>query len=107
MFLQIGIFAALGVAAIASMAPVAACDARRAQLSTLIADSTAPRQPAPDSDIARKKGDLSNKLDSTGGVIHPEGGVDPGMQKPAPPVGATPVVPPPGSPGGRQDVQPK
>jgi len=31
----------------------------------------------PDTDIAKKKGDLSDKLNSTSGVIHPEGSMDP------------------------------
>jgi hypothetical protein len=76
------------------------------------AQSNAPAQSsnesaAPDTDIARKKGDLSDKLNSTSGVIHPQGTVDPGMLKPAPDKGATPVIPPPGSPGGNPDVRPK
>jgi hypothetical protein len=40
---------------------------------------------------------LSDRLNSSNGVIAPPSGVDPGMDKPAPamPPGATPVVPPP------------
>ncbi|MBV9655097.1 MAG: hypothetical protein JOZ42_11105 [Acetobacteraceae bacterium] len=43
------------------------------------------------------------------GIIHPPGTVDPGMTKPAPNAQAfpTPVVPPPGTPGGNQQVIPK
>ncbi len=95
------------LAALALIAQRGACADHFARVRTDVADSSAAPNEIPEFDIARKKGDLSHKLNSTGGVIHPEGSVDPGMQKPAPPVGATPVVPPPGSPGGKQDVQPK
>jgi hypothetical protein len=45
---------------------------------------------------------LSQKLDSSGGVIKPKPGVDPGIVKtaPDPEPNSTPVVRPPGTPGG-------
>jgi hypothetical protein len=47
---------------------------------------------------------LSDKLDASGGVINPPQGVDPdpGISKPAPVPDphSTPVIPPPGTPGG-------
>ena len=49
---------------------------------------------------------LSEKLDQSGGVICPPD-VDPGMKAPAPETGKMPVIPPPGSPGGNPQVQPK
>ena len=49
---------------------------------------------------------LSEKLDQTSGVICPPD-VDPGMKAPTPKAGNTPVIPPPGSPGGDPSVQPK
>jgi hypothetical protein len=49
---------------------------------------------------------LSQKLDDTKGVICPPD-VDPDMKKPAPKAGNTPVIPPPGTPGGDPSVQPK
>ncbi len=61
----------------------------------------------PDTDMEKKNGDLSDKLNSTNGVIHPEGNVDPAIRRPPPQTGATPVIPPPGAPGGAKDVQPK
>jgi hypothetical protein len=70
-----------------------------------IPEKTAPA--TPDTDIGKKGGSLSQKLNSSNGVIRPEGSVDPGMQKPAPTTEPMPVVPPPGSPGGKTDVQPK
>lgn len=52
---------------------------------------------------------LSGQLNQTNGVIHPPSGVDPGSVQPAPPVGqrSTPVIPPPGSAGGDQKLEPK
>jgi hypothetical protein len=56
---------------------------------------------------ARKDQSLSDHLASSGGVICPPPGVDPDITRPAPEGGATPVIPPPGTPGGDQSVQPK
>lgn len=50
---------------------------------------------------------LGDKLAQSGGVLCPPSGVDPQMRAPAPDVGTTPVIPPPGTPGGDQSVQPK
>jgi hypothetical protein len=50
--------------------------------------------------------DLSNKLSQSNGVICPPD-VDQGMKAPTPDTGKMPVIPPPGSPGGNQNVQPK
>jgi hypothetical protein len=49
---------------------------------------------------------LSDKLDQGGGVICPPN-VDPGIKAPAPDTGKMRVIPPPGSPGGDPNVQPK
>jgi hypothetical protein len=48
----------------------------------------------------------SQKLDDTAAVICPPD-VDPAMKKPTPKTGDMPVIPPPGSPGGDPNVQPK
>jgi hypothetical protein len=50
---------------------------------------------------------LSEQLAQSGGVICPPANVDPEMKVPTPDAGRTPVIPPPGSPGGDQSVQPK
>jgi hypothetical protein len=51
---------------------------------------------------------LGDKLAKTDGVLCPPSGVDPDMHAPAPSTGAnTPVIPPPGSPGGDPNVRPK
>jgi hypothetical protein len=50
---------------------------------------------------------LGDKLAKSDGVLCPPAGVDPEMRAPAPEVGKTPVIPPPGSPGGDPYVRPK
>ena len=52
---------------------------------------------------------LSDKLDRSGGIIRPPRGVDPGMTQAPPRVGSksTPVIPPPGAPGGKRSINPK
>lgn len=49
---------------------------------------------------------LGEKLGQSGGVICPPE-VDPGMKAPTPEAGNTPVIPPPGSPGGDPSARPK
>jgi hypothetical protein len=60
------------------------------------------RAPAP-------KDNPSEKLDKSNGVIKPSGNLDPKMQVTPPDPGptSTPVIPPPGSPGGNPNVVPK
>ena len=48
----------------------------------------------------------SDKLARTDGVICPPN-VDPEIRVPPPAVGTTPVIPPPGSPGGDPSIRPK
>ena len=43
---------------------------------------------------------LGDKLARSDGVLCPPAGVDPQMRAPTPDAGNTPVIPPPGSPGG-------
>ena len=74
-----------------------------------------PHMPAPQNTVPEKidgsgaTGTLSEKLQKTDGVITPPTNVDPGIAA-KPPVsdpGTTPVIRPPGSPGGDQSVTPK
>lgn len=90
---------------------------------TPIQPPRAPNMPAPESTIpekiepqepsatgsTRSDAPLSDKLEATDGVIRPPTGVDPGITAPAPvpDPGTTPVIPPPGSPGGNQSIEPK
>jgi hypothetical protein len=50
---------------------------------------------------------LGDKLARSNGVLCPPAGVDPEMRAPTPDGGNTPVIPPPGSPGGDPTVRPK
>ena len=50
---------------------------------------------------------LGDRLAKSDGVLCPPSEVDPQMRAPTPDTGTTPVIPPPGSPGGNPDVQPK
>jgi hypothetical protein len=50
---------------------------------------------------------LSDRLAQADGIMCPPSNVDPQMNKGAPEVGKTPVLPPPGSPGGDPTVRPK
>jgi hypothetical protein len=54
----------------------------------------------------RNERPLSDKLGQSNGVICPPD-IDTGMSAPTPDAGNTPVIPPPGSPGGNPNVQPK
>jgi hypothetical protein len=50
---------------------------------------------------------LGDKLAKSNGVLCPPSGVDPEIRAPTPDTGNTPVIPPPGSPGGDPSVRPK
>ena len=51
---------------------------------------------------------LTDKLAQSGGVLCPQNAdPDPAMKAPTPPTRDKPVIPPPGSPGGNPNVQPK
>ena len=71
----------------------------------------APGQNAPgqfDSQARNRDQNLSDRLDRSGGVIHPPGNVDSGIQVTPPATGdKMPIVPAPGSPGGDPTVKPK
>lgn len=59
-------------------------------------------------DLEKQKGStLSDKLAQSKGVICPPEHVDPDIKALTPQGGPMPVIPPPGSPGGNQNVQPK
>ncbi len=56
---------------------------------------------------AAPKDNLSDQLARSDGVICPPADIDPDMHQPAPGGGRTPVIPPPGGPGGDPSVRPK
>jgi hypothetical protein len=93
---------AASTAAIAQGAPPAAVDPRAcAPGERLEQGERGPQAPS----IAGKN--LSDKLARTEGVLCPPPNIDPEIQAPTPDVGKTPVIPPPGSPGGDPNVRPK
>jgi hypothetical protein len=75
----------------------------------------APMREAPQSGTANPDGQttgqrsepLGDRLARSNGVLCPPAGVDPEMRAPTPDGGNTPVIPPPGSPGGDPNVRPK
>ncbi|WP_028349466.1 hypothetical protein [Bradyrhizobium murdochi] len=80
----------------------------------------APMQPAPNSGATVPEGKgregtttgqrtepLGDKLARSEGVLCPPPGVDPEIHAPTPEDGKTPVIPPPGSPGGDPSIRPK
>lgn len=66
----------------------------------------APRSETTGQNNAQDKA-LSDKLAQSDGVICPPSGVDPEIKMQAPETGRTPVIPPPGSPGGDPTIRPK
>jgi hypothetical protein len=77
-------------AAVVVLAAVSAFAALSAQS---VADEAAPNTP-PVTDLSQKSGTLSDKLDSSNGVIRPSGAVYPKIEKSAPAVGAIRIIPP-------------
>jgi len=76
------------------------------------ADQGQPVAPPAVRDDAPTGPSLSERLDRSKGVIVPPASTantDPGIVKPAPSTGtrSMPVIPPPGTPGGDPNVQPK
>jgi hypothetical protein len=107
-------FAVAGRTAAGLDAPAFAQNAPATQPPTLPTQPGSPQTVPEKIDPPLRKSDdpatgttLSDQLNSSKGVIRPPANVDPEMRVPAPDVGRMPVIPPPGSPGGNQDVQPK
>jgi hypothetical protein len=75
---------------------------------TACANSRATVGQGGDIDMQKPKGQsLSDHLARSDGVICPPEHVDPEIKAVTPPGGAMKVIPPPGSPGGDPNVQPK
>ena len=74
-----------------------------------------PQAPGPNDKGPNDKGpdagsdSLSGQLSRSGGIIRPPAEIDKRMEAPTPDPGArsTPVIPPPGAPGGNPDIKPK
>jgi hypothetical protein len=69
-------------------------------------DRLQPGSPNPSAPSATTGENLSDRLARTDGVICPPN-VDPDIRAPTPDAGKTPVIPPPGSPGGDPALRPK
>ena len=94
-------FAALAIAAAFCLSIVPASQAAEPP------GSAAERAKPPSADSG-SSGNLSERLNESGGVIKPPDNVDPGLQKKPPDDSSKmPVIPPPGSPGGDPNVKPK
>uniref|UniRef100_Q07SU2 Uncharacterized protein n=1 Tax=Rhodopseudomonas palustris (strain BisA53) TaxID=316055 RepID=Q07SU2_RHOP5 len=62
---------------------------------------------SPNATTGQAREPLGDRLARSDGVICPPAGIDTEMRIPAPDVGTMPVIPPPGSPGGTPNAQPK
>jgi len=79
------------------------------------ASNCVPMQPMPHQGTVAPEGTttgqraepLSDKLARADGVLCPPAGIDPEIRAPTPEAGNTPVIPPPGSPGGDPTIRPK
>ena len=60
-----------------------------------------------DATVGQSNEALGDKLARSDGTLCPPSNVDPQMRAPTPETGNMPVIPPPGSPGGDQNVRPK
>ena len=79
-------------------------------LATTAAASAQPAVPGANRGCSQpgNSENLSDKLAQSGGVLCPQNAdPDPAIKAPTPPTGDKPVIPPPGSPGGNPNVQPK
>jgi len=108
LFLSCVLMAASGAAS--AQAP----PAHTAPPASAAATNCAPTQSTPQGDIVpqgtttgQSVEPLGDKLAKSDGVLCPPAGVDPQMHAPTPDAGNTPVIPPPGSPGGDPTIRPK
>jgi hypothetical protein len=76
---------------------------------TLKSESTGMQDPRSTGSVGRSNKPLSEKLDRTDGVIRPPANIAPDMtvRPPVPNPGTTLVIPPPGTPGGDESLDPK
>ena len=98
--------ALLGSSAVSTAVAVTPTSPNKDQSAGPTAPQTVPEDPATSGGSTEP---LSDKLDRSGGVIHPPGGVDPEMTQAPPRVGSKsmPVIPPPGSSGSKRGINPK
>jgi hypothetical protein len=114
LFLSCVLIAASGVASAQAPPAPATPPARTAPPASGRTSDCAPTQPTLRGNIApegtttgQSREPLGDKLAKFDGVLCPPAGVDPQMRAPTPDTGNTPVIPPPGSPGGDPTIRPK
>jgi hypothetical protein len=114
LFLSCVLVAASGVASAQAPPAPATPPARTAPPAPGRTTDCAPTQSTPQGKIdprgtttGQSREPLGDKLAKSDGVLCPPAGVDPEMRAPTPETGNTPVIPPPGSPGGDPRVRPK
>jgi hypothetical protein len=114
LFLSSLLMATSGMAAAQAPPAPATPPAQTAPPAPARASNCTPTQSTPQGGIAPQgtttgqSGEpLGDKLAKSDGVLCPPAGVDPEMRAPTPDTGNTPVIPPPGSPGGDPTVRPK
>ena len=98
------------LAALAAILGWAWIGAATAQTRVPLPPEKPSRQIVPEGQGSGGSGErLSNKLGRQGGVIIPPADVDTGIAKSPPNLGSesTPIIPPPGTPGGKSGVNPK
>ena len=96
--------ALLGLVAVSALAATVSASAQTTPAPT------GPQDPRSTQSDTRPGETLSDRLDRTGGVIRPPSDIAPEMRQARPPdpdPGTTPVIPPPGNPGGNREVEPK
>lgn len=97
--------------AASSLAGIISADELSTSDRPITPNTTIPKRSSPRENETTGSGEhnesLSDKLDRSDGVLPPSADVDPGLAKPAPDVGTTRIIPPPGSPGGDPAVRPK
>jgi hypothetical protein len=89
----------------AQIAPPAS--ARASNCAPMPAPQQGSLAPAEGTTTGQRAEPLSDKLARSDGVLCPPAGIDPQMRAPTPDTGNTPVIPPPGSPGGDPTIRPK
>jgi hypothetical protein len=116
LFLSGALMAMSGVAVAQAPPAPATPPAQTAPPAPQRATDCAPMQQTPHPGAAAPEGTttgqraaepLGDKLAKSDGVLCPPTGVDPEIRAPTPDTGNTPVIPPPGSPGGDPTVRPK
>jgi hypothetical protein len=114
LFLSCVLIAASGVASAQAPPAPATPPAQTAPPEPGRTNDCSPTQSTPQGSIApqgmttgQSREPLGDKLAKSDGVLCPPAGVDPQMRAPTPDTGNTPVIPPPGSPGGDPTIRPK